>query len=333
MPNEKWTAEHVTEAVEAFVGLTDTLTARAWDGWARSNATAPSSATVAARFAGGKTFSLFLCEYAAANVEPDRRLTWGMCPQRTVHSHPSKPWEGTAAEWREGVCERCTASDERAAERSAARPSEWRTEVEEALTDRPEVAALFVRWDGDQAVFRCASCGADTWWSPRQPDRPPACRDCFVVGEAQPGDTVPRRGGGARVVRDADVAAWLERDHGLVVVADLGVVVRGLGYVVPVIKPDLLLSEERVAVEIDLDDHRADMHARDDRAADDRRRDELLASVGWPVLRVRRAHHPVVGDWPWRVVPTTEGVGNVAATVAAAVSERRDTLGKVKNQA
>jgi len=130
-----------------------------------------------------------------------------------------------------------------------------------------------------------------------------------------------REGGGVRVARDADVAVRLERDHGLVVATDLGVVARGLGYVVPVIKPDLLLPDERVAVEIDLDDHRADMHARDERAADDRRRDELPASVGWPVLRVRRAHHPVDGDWPWRVVPATESVGNVAAAIATALAE------------
>lgn len=117
------------------------------------------------------------------------------------------------------------------------------------------------------------------------------------------------------------------------VATDLGVVVCGLGYVVPAIKPDLLLAEERVAVQIDLDDHRADMHARDDRAADDRRRDELLASVGWPVLRVRRAHHPVGRDWPWHVVPATEGAGNVAAAIAAAVSERRDSFGESDGRA
>ena len=99
-----------------------------------------------------------------------------------------------------------------------------------------------------------------------------------------------------------------------------GIVARRGTYIRPVIKPDLVLPELRVAVELDNaadNPWRRNNHDTADGMADDRRRDSLLWDLGWRVLRVRRPDQTTFDDWPWRIETVSQSPKKVAALVLA----------------
>lgn len=109
---------------------------------------------------------------------------------------------------------------------------------------------------------------------------------------------------------ETDLASALRERHGLNAVHDMGIVivkgallVDGFGdtaYPLPAVKPDLVLPDDKVAIELDLGG-RLRSHEAPDTVAQDQHRDRALNDVGWRVLRIRQPGWPTEGSWPWRI--------------------------------
>ena len=144
-----------------------------------------------------------------------------------------------------------------------------------------------------------------------------------------PGQIVPRRGGGDAVKLEAELARSLQA-LGIATLTDHGVVTERGTYVRAVIKPDALLPALRVAVELDNAPGKGRWPNNHDTPAgfeDDRQRDQLLAELGWQVLRIRRPDQPTDGDWPWRVETISQSPRKLAGLVEAVL--KAGTCGEI----
>lgn len=300
----KHTREVIIAALDEFLGSTDELTNRAWVAGSR-----PDGGAVT-KLMGSSSFTRTLCEYAAENAVDGKTYLWGLCPTGKRHT-PELYFRGSTAEWLAGVCPTC--------ERQAQRRTAW-------LAAQPTFAELFpdlvpylcdpaqARSRGEIVAFGCSDCGhGPVPWKPARRGVP-RCNWCEASEGRQPGELVHRIGGGTSVKFEQDLAGQLG-NLGEQVTTNQGILTKRDSYLVPVIKPDLILPARRIALEVDhLGGRRfKDRHAEEDGFADDQLRDRLLGALGWRVLRIRRSDHPTRGDWPWRIEATPSGTARAIA--------------------
>lgn len=292
----------VQTALANFILTSDDLTEKAWSG-------EPMSSGRVAALLGAKHFSYAVCDYAAQHAPDDKVYTWSICPAGRRHRRQFY-FQGTRISWLTGECPTC--------QESAASREEWAADAP-TFQDRYPDAVQYLSDPADAESltglvrFACTQCGDAMSWSPRS-ESPPCCSWCRAADGAQPGELVIRTGGGEPVKFEAELTVELIR-CGFTASGDHGIVTKRGTYVVPVIKPDIVLPERRVAIEVDNTASNGWVHNRHDDpagAADDQLRDQLLKDLEWRVLRVRRPGQPVAGDWPWRVETTSEAVRRVA---------------------
>jgi len=126
---------------------------------------------------------------------------------------------------------------------------------------------------------------------------------------------ISRRGGGVDVALEKGLAHSLLA-LGIAADASLGIVVPPSRYFVGIVKPDVVILDPCVAIEIDNHPGDTNRHPTPDGEGDDRARDALLAEVGWRVLRIRRPDAPADGAWPWRIETTSRAPRKLASLVA-----------------
>ncbi len=255
----------------------------------------------------GDTFTSLVTRWAVGYAPPDRVMTWARCPNGATHSN--FPWSGTPTAHRLAQpCAQCAKTQ--AWVDSLPTFAEEYPAMVPYLADPQDACAR-----GKEVLFRCGECPAVIRWSPRS-GGVPVCGYCRATGGQPPGTPVTRQGGGDSVALEGQLAAALNR-VGLVARDDLGIVVPRGAYHVGVIKPDVLLTDHRVALELDLD-RPPNRHCTPAGIADDQLRDRLLSELGWAVLRIRLPQMPTKGAWPIRV----ETRSTSPARLAEAVKQR-----------
>lgn len=293
-------------ALADFILTSDELTEKAWHGQ-------PISSGRVAVLLGAENFSHAVCDYAARHAPDNRVYTWSICPAGRRHQRKFY-FRGTRAAWLTGECAVCR--------ESAARHEMW-VKTTPTFRDRYPDAVQYLADPADAesraglVKFACTTCGESMSWSPRSTS-PPRCYWCQGTGGAQPGELIIRTGGGEPVKFETELTVELAR-RGFTAPLNRGIVMKRGTYVVPVVKPDIVLSDRKIAIEVDNTPSNGWVHNRHDDpegAADDQLRDQLLAILGWRVLRVRRPGQPVVGRWPWRVETTSGAVRRVADLIA-----------------
>jgi len=296
-------------ALADFILASDELTEKAW------SRERMSSGRVAALM-GAVNFSHAVCGYAAQHAPDDMVYTWSICPTGQRHQRQFY-FRGTRAEWLTGECPVCRESQ--------ARREGWEADAPTFRKRYPH-AVQYLADPGDAEsrsgllTFACSSCGESMAWSPRSAS-PPRCSWCRATGGAEPGALVPREGGGQPVKFETELTAQLIR-CGFVASGDHGIVTERGTYIVPVIKPDIVLPELQVAIEVDNTPSNEWVHNRHDDpegVADDQQRDQLLGALGWAVLRIRRPEQPSVAGWPWRVETRSQSPQKVASLIADAL--------------
>ena len=293
----KWTRERCHDDLMAFIKTSDDLRDASWGKFAKTHSAASSGivakylgATIAVAAIGstgdaeGATFSRLVCEYAEKFSEPTRVHRWPLCPKWVRHGateeDPITGWLGTVTEHASRACKRC--------DQLAARRAEW------------QKANPWVD-------YHCIKCDRVTPWSPNVGGEP-VCERChFTRGEA-PGRIVPYKGGGEPVRFEKELSSAL-RALGLHALDDHGVVLRESAWVRHVIKPDIVLPKEQIAIEYDVEG-RIGRHATDEGEKQDRERDRVLGEHGWRVLRVRPADDAT--DWPWSIATRTQSARKLA---------------------
>lgn len=95
----------------------------------------------------------------------------------------------------------------------------------------------------------------------------------------------------------------------------------------PVLTPDMIVADSQVCIEIDSDRDHAD------RVDEDRRRNELLAEVGWRVVRLRLGGLEAIGEWDVVSGSGTLTVAAVPALVEAIADAVAGCPGRVRKVA
>jgi hypothetical protein len=312
----------ILAALIEFVQVSDDLRATAYSALERRHAW-PSVTLPISRFK--QPFGDTVWKIAQQHGDPTRVYRWATCPNGKKHAALSQIYS-TIPERLTGECADCDA---------------YRARREAELATLPTFAEAHpyaVQWLADPAdatskqklvTFHCDRCGdTNVRWRP-SPDSSPRCHYCRTVGDAQPGDLIPRKGCGDHVKLEHDLAVALATEHGLRCVTDQGVVIRKRAimidgsfgdkpYPLPAVKPDLALPDRRVAIELDFDG-RYLSHSHPREVRQDRERDAALAEVGWRVLRLREPDAPTDGAWPWKVVTTSRSPKRLAGLVADAL--------------
>jgi hypothetical protein len=312
----KWSRNIVETHLEAFVSTTNDLTEKSWRTYAAAH-NGPSSGIVA-KYMNAPTYSDLICSFAAATDHPGRSFTWPICPLGRKHGHADNHWRGSVKQRSEEQCDFCATVAAEQAAYTASLPTfaELYPELVEHLENAGDAASR-----GKFVSFRCNLCNtAGIKWAPGR-GGVPTCKHCLASGGRPPGSVVARAGGGTTVGLEGKVAAELS-ELGFVADHEVGVVVPPGAYVVGVVKPDVVILDACVAVELDNNASELNRHHSADGASDDQLRDRLLAASGWKVLRVRRPDAPVVGDWPWRIETTSVAAKKLAGLVAAEVRGR-----------
>ncbi len=309
--HEGWNREDAEGALADFLLTSSVLSEKAWSGGTMS------SGRVAALL-GADNFSHAVCDYAAQHAPVDRVYVWPICPIGKRHRHQDY-FRGTRVEWLTGECPVCRAS--------AARYREW-VRAAPTFRERHPDAVQYLADPADAesragvVEFACTKCGEAMSWSPRSTS-PPCCSWCQGGGGALPGDLVIRSGGGKPVRFEAELAVELTK-FGFSASGGHGIVTKRGTYIVPVIKPDIVLPEQKVAIEVDNTVSNTwvqNRHDDPDGTADDQHRDQLLGDVGWAVLRIRRPEQPSEGDWPWRVETRSQSPRTVASLIVTALEK------------
>lgn len=308
--------EPVMAALVDFLTRTDQLTARAWKRLMPPDMP-PSRVPVTL---GKPGFSQAIVDYALEHADPDRTYTWTICPTGARHNTDTF-FRGTVSEYRDGHCPQCDAID--------GRRGAWQASIPPFKDRHPDLVDFLLDPADAESTgmvrFACADCGDHTPFSPTRSQYGPVprCGWCRTAGGAHPGDVVPRRGGGAHVQLEDDLAAALTKT-GIPSVTGHGVLTVKGSYVTPVICPDLILLSRRIAIEIDhADDPRGPgRHDQPDGIADDQLRDQLLSDLRWRVLRIRRPDQAVKGPWPWRIETTSISPSTLATLIGSAVDLR-----------
>ena len=311
MPHKRFTEQECLDAIRRFLNDTDELFGRRWTGYGMS------TTTVVNHMDRGP-WSELITDMALEYAPIDRVYRWPLCPKRRKHTS-LELFRGTKIAWAQSGCATC--------ERQEASREAWRAGLPTFGQQYPDLVEYLDQPDdahsrGEMVTFRCADCGrGGIRWSPRAGGSP-RCTRCVATDGRPVGDTVPRRGGGDPAHIERKVAEALSI-LGVVAAADLGIVVPEGNYPQDVIKPDLVIQPIRVAIEIDLGSHSVyhrNRHMTEAGERDDANRDQLLASLGWWVLRVREPSAPTQGDWPWRVETTSSSASKIAALIASALS-------------
>lgn len=306
MDRQTHTLETVTAALHTFLADSDQLTQKSW----RLGSGVSSSTVV--RLLGPGHFTNILCDFAAQHAPEERTYRWGLCPMRQRHQ-PEDYFVGTKGQWLAGSCPKC--------EQKAVRRQAWLEQLPTFEQEHPHlVDYLFDKADaqsrGELVSFVCAECGSGPMrWSPRAAGVP-TCSWCKVAQGHEPGAAVPRDGGGEHVRFEHDLADALN-SLGYSATTTMGVLVPKGSYFTPVIKSDILLLDARIAIEVDhVGGYRvANTHDTPEGTMDDKLRDELLDSVGWRTLRIRRPDQAADGSWPWRVETTSSAPKKVAQLI------------------
>lgn len=307
----RFTKDECFQALCSFLLDSDELFGRRWDGYGMST-------TTVVNYMGMGPWAEMITDFALEYAPHDRIYTWPLCPMRKRHTSPEL-FRGTKVEWLQSQCSVC--------ERQMASREAWLATVPTFAEQYPElVEHLDNQADAESraqmVAFRCASCGRrGTPWSPRSGGIP-TCTRCLATQGQAPGEPVPRRGGGESTRIEAKVAAAL-RQRGFDVATNLGVVVREGSYYRDVIKPDLLIPRLRIAIEIDTgvdSDFHENRHMTQGGADDDMLRDQLLAELGWRVLRVREPGSPVRSTWPWRIETSSSSETRLAELIRIAIT-------------
>lgn len=305
------TRHDVEEALADFLLTSSDLSEKAWFGRTMSSGSV-------AKILDADNFSHAACSYAAQHAPDDVVYTWPICPTGKRHKREFY-FRGTRAEWSTGECPVCR--------ESRARREDWEANAP-TFRERYPHAVQYLANSSDaegrsgMLTFACTSCGESMSWSPRSAS-PPCCSWCQAADGAQPGALVLRAGGGQPVKFETQLTAELTR-CGFIASSDHGIVTERGTYIVPVIKPDIVLPELQLAIEVDNTPSNEWVHNRHndlEGVADDQQRDQLLGALGWAVLRIRRPEQPTVAGWPWRVETRSQSPRKVASLIAGALEK------------
>lgn len=310
----RWSREIIETHLESFLSTNDDLTEKSWRAYAAAHS-GPSSGIVA-KYMEAANFSELICTFATANGHAHGSFTWPICPVGRRHGQVESHWRGTIAQRSAGLCDFCAAvADERAAYTSRLPTfAELYPALVEFLEHREDAETR-----GKFVSFRCHLCStAPIKWAPDRGGAP-TCRYCLTSGGQPPGSVFAHSGGGMTVALESNVAREL-CELGFIADHEVGIVVPPGAYVVGIVKPDVVILDACVAVELDHSASELNRHHTAEGIADDQLRDKLLAASGWKVLRVRRPDAAVVGDWPWRTETTSVAAKKLAGLIAAELS-------------
>ena len=310
----KFTRDDVVAAVDAFLESTQDLSRHAWKGL-------PMSAGPVAVHLGAADFSHAVCDYASQHARSDRVYVWPLCPAGRRHRAEGY-FRGTRVEWATGVCPLCREQAER---RQA-----WLDSLPTFAEEHPQLVSFLADpmdagSRGALVNFRCADCGHQPiTWSPKI-GGVPMCSWCKARQGAQPGDLVERVGGGDLVRLEIELTDALV-SHGVEASHRLGIVTERDRYHVPIVKPDIVFTRMRVALEVDNTPSgwRGNRHDTSEGVADDQHRDVVLLRVGWRVLRIRRPDQVSIGHWPWRIETTSLAPSKLAALIVEELKKPLD---------
>ncbi len=287
---KKFDRDVLHEALVHYMKTSGDVRPRAWDR-ACVAAGLPVHGTLTKYIGDGRGPLQLFTDYATQYAPNDRTLLWSLCPDGVLHGGDSRGWTGTVIERAASRCEVCREQARRAEERVLARAA-WEASL-------PPLGGLMPRPGGGQAIALDRALG-----------------DALVVR-------------GLEVRSDLGVRIPLDRDYPWSYHPFIGQSADDpwRPWPLPALKPDLVLPDLRVAIELDNTSGSSDRwrgftnrHHTSDGVADDQARDAVLGEFGWRVLRVRRPDAPTVGDWPWRVETTSQSARILAQLIIEALS-------------
>ena len=317
----RYSDDDIANAVQQFVRDTNDYRLDTYRDLAHQHGW-PSSATIISRL-GTDNFATALLPTVRATQPGDVVSRWSNCPRQAKHL-PDVVFDFSVEDFDTSTCRYCEVNDVKRAAYIASLPrfADAHPYAVKYLTDPGQADQR-----GGYVDFSCITCAASpTRWAPSV-DTVPTCHSCRSVNGAKPGDLIERTGGGDPVQLEAAIASKLSDSRGLEVRCDRGIViVQGAitvsnemsSYPVPAIKPDIVLAEQRIAIELD-QRGRWNSHATIQHIRQDIERDHALAAVGWRCLRIREPDMPTIGSWPWRYETTSTSPTTIANAIVETI--------------
>ena len=308
MPQVKVATKDIIDSLNFFLKSTSELTDKAW----KQLLIKISTTTVVNRM-GFESFSHLVCNYASENAPDAKVYVWPICPNGKRHNLVDY-FKGTRSQWSSDNCLKCSISEKHKQERLELQPT--------FATKYPHLVPFLVDSSNadskDHMVrFMCSVCAKpDCPWSPSW-GPVPTCSWCQARNGALPGETVKRLGGGAPVKLEKELHLEL-LTLGIDANSDLGIVTKQDTYIVPIIKPDIVIPNLKIVIELDNSPtslYSLNRHSTKDGATDDKLRDLLLSDLNWKTLRIRRPDQEVDGSWPWRVETNSQSPRKLAKLV------------------